>query len=112
MSRPMVSVGGRIGSVMTSRTGRLARGGDLVAERLQRLGVDPREARERLDRVGENLERYAGTDRQRRLLEPFACFGSERVCASQALAVAGQREEPVRLSVRMRVRGRFRGFGQ
>jgi hypothetical protein len=39
--------------------------------------------------------RDAGADRQRGLLEPFACLGPERVGAGESLAVAEQREEAV-----------------
>ena len=77
---------------------------DLAAERLQRVDVDLREGRERLDRVAQHVERDAGADRQRRLLQPLARLGAERVGAGQPLAVAEQRQEAVLLGVRARVR--------
>lgn len=53
-----------------SRADRLGCCRDLAAERLQRVDVDLREHRERLDRVGEDVEWDVGADRERRLLQP------------------------------------------
>ncbi len=65
--------------------------------------VDLRERRERLDRVPQHVERDAGADRQRRLLQPLAGLRPERVGAGQPLAVAEQRQEAVALGVGARV---------
>ncbi len=81
---------------------------DLHAERLHGCVVDPREAREGLDRVAEHLERDVGADGERRLLQPLTGFGPERVGAGQSLAVAEQRHEPVGLGVGVRVGGGLR----
>ncbi len=75
------------------------RRGDLGAERLQRVGVDLGEGRERLDRVAQHVERYVGADGQRGLLEPLAGLRPERVRAGQPLAVAEEGQEAVRLGV-------------
>ena len=82
----------------------LLRGRDLPAQRLKCLDVDLGESRKRLDRVTQNLNRYAGANRQRRLLKPLASLGSERVRTGQTLAVGKQGQEPVALGVRARVR--------
>ncbi len=73
--------------------------------------VDLREARERLDRVAQHVERDVGADRERRLLQPLAGLGPERVGAGQPLAVAEQRQEAVRLGVGVRVGGGLRDLG-
>ena len=65
------------------------------AQRLQRRDVDLREGRERLDRVAQHVERDVRADGQRRLLQPLARLGPERVGAGQPLAVAEQRQEAV-----------------
>ena len=75
------------------------------AQRLQRRDVDLRERRERLDRVGEDVDRDVGADGERRLLQPLAGLGTERVRARQPLAVAEERQEAVALGVGMRVGG-------
>ena len=75
-----------------------------AAERFQRVDVDLRERREGLDRVAQHVERHARADRQRRLLQPLARLGPERVGAGQPLAVAEQRQEAVALGVGARVR--------
>src|SRR5205085_2575591 len=62
-------------------------GGDLVAERRQRVGVDLGEGGKRLDRVAEHVERYMGADGQGGLLEPLAGLRSERIRTRQPLAV-------------------------
>ena len=72
-------------------------------QRFQRVDVDLRERRERLDGVAQHVERHLGADRQRRLLQPLAGLGAERVGAGQALAVAEQGEEAVGLGVGVRV---------
>ena len=66
-----------------SRAERLGRCRDLTAKRLQRGDEDLRERRERLDRVRQNAEWDLGTDRERRLLQPLARLGAERVGARQ-----------------------------
>ena len=91
-----------------SRADRLARRRDLPAERLQRGDVDLRERRERLDRVGQDVERDVGADRERGLLQPLARLGAERVGAGQPLAVAEERQEAVALGVGARVGGGLR----
>ena len=70
--------------------------------------VDPREAREGLDRVAQHLERDVCADGERRLLQPLTGFGPERVGAGQSLAVAEQRQEPVGFGVGVRVGGGLR----
>src|SRR5436190_7785856 len=79
----------------------------LVVERLERADVDLREGGEGLDRVAQHVQRDAGADGQRRLLQPFAGLGAERVGAGQALAVAEQGEEAVGFGVRARIRLRL-----
>src|SRR5262249_55409945 len=49
--------------------------------------------------------------RQRCLLQPLACFRSERVSAGEPLTVAQKCEEPVGLGVRPGVRGELRDIG-
>ena len=88
---------GQVGHLSVHRLRRLRHVRDRHAQRLQRRVVDRREARERLDRVAQHLERDVGPDRQRRLLQPLTGFGPERVGAGQPLAVAEQRQEPVGL---------------
>src|SRR5437867_10398740 len=61
--------------------------GDVHAELHHRGVVDPREARERLDRVAQHLERDVCADCERRLLQPLTGFGPERIGAGQSLAV-------------------------
>ena len=56
---------------------------------------DLRERREGLDGVGEDVEWDVGADSQRRLLQPFARLGTQRVRAGQSLAVTEQREKAV-----------------
>ncbi len=55
-----------------------------------------------------DVDRDAGADRQRGLLQPFPRLGAERVGAGQALAVAEQGEVAVGLGVGARV---GRGLG-
>jgi hypothetical protein len=43
--------------------------------------VDPREAREGLDGVAQHVERHVRADGERRLLQPLAGLGPERVGA-------------------------------
>ena len=88
-----------------ARPDRLVRGRDLVPKRLQRGDVDLRERGERLNRVAEDIERDAGADRERRLLQPLARLGAERVGAGQPLAVAEERQEAVVIALRPRVGG-------
>ena len=66
---------------------------DLAAQRLQRGDVDLGEGGERLDDVAQHVERHAGADGQRGLLQPLAGLGAERVGAGQPLAVAQQGQE-------------------
>ena len=93
------------------RLDRPVRCGDLAAEQLERVEVDLREGRERLDRVEQHVERDAGADRERRLLQPLARLRAERVGAGQRLAVAEQRQEAVALGVGARVRLGLRDLG-
>ena len=85
---------------------------DLRTQCLERLDVDFREGGEWLDRVGQDLDRYAGANRQRRLLKPLASFGAEGVGADQAGAVGEQGQEPVAVGIRARVRLGLRQFRQ
>ena len=55
----------------------------------------------------QNVQRNPGADRQRRLLQPLAGLGAERVGAGEPLAVAEQGEEAVGLGVGARVRLRL-----
>src|SRR5215208_6995615 len=89
----------------------LARWGDLAAERLHAGEVDLREGREGLDRVGEHVERDAGADGERGLLQPLAGLWAERVRAGEAFAVAEQRQEAVGLGVGARVGGGLGDLG-
>src|SRR3712207_4591440 len=66
---------------------RLERSGDLVAEGLDGRAIDLREGGEGLDRVGEHVERDAGADGQRRLLQPLPRLRAQRVRAREAFAV-------------------------
>ena len=78
------------------RDGRMAqatRRSATFVQLLHRVQVDLREGRERLDRVLEDVERHARADRERRLAEPLARLGADRVGAGEALAVGDQREE-------------------
>jgi hypothetical protein len=70
------------------RSDLLARPDDLAAERLRAGEVDLGEGREGLDGVREDVERDAGADGERRLLEPLAGLGAERVGAGESLPVA------------------------
>src|SRR6187549_548584 len=63
---------------------------DLLMQDAQRLDEDLRERRERLDRVAQDVERHAGADGERGLLEPFAGLRAEGVGAREPLAVAEQ----------------------
>src|SRR3954471_5595020 len=78
---------------------RLACRRDVLAECLQPGDVDLREGGERLDRVAEDVERDVRADRQRRLLEPLARLGPERVGTGQPLPVAEECQEAVALGV-------------
>src|SRR5580704_13280952 len=69
---------------------------------------DGREAREGLDDVAQNLQRYTGSYGERRLLEPLAGLRSECISTRQPDAVTEQGQESVRLGVLMAVR---RGLG-
>ena len=84
-------------------TGRRRPRSDLLAQFLQRFDVDLGEGRERLNRVGEDVERNVPAYRQRGLLEPLTGLGAERVGACQPCAVAQQREEPLGIGVRARI---------
>ena len=59
----------------------------------------------------QHVERDLGADGQRRLLQPLARLGPERVGAGQALAVAEQGEEAVGLGVGVRVGGGLGDLG-
>ena len=59
----------------------------------------------------QHVERDVGADRQRRLLQPLAGLGAERVGAGQPLAVAEQGQEAVGLGVGVRVGGGLGDLG-
>src|SRR5271157_1035767 len=76
-----------------SPLGRLARCRDLAAQRLERGDIDLGEGGEGLDRVAQHLERHAGTDRQRGLLDPLTRLGAQGVRAGQPVTVAEKGQE-------------------
>src|SRR5260370_26385442 len=71
--------GERLAPSWRSRPGRLAGGGDLDAERLQRVDVDLREGGEGLDDIAQHRQRHAGANGQRGLLQPLPGLRAERV---------------------------------
>src|SRR3954469_18682742 len=80
----------------------------LCAQRVQRSDVDLREGREGLDGVAQDVERHPCADGERRLLHPFALFGTERIRTCESLAVTEQRQEPKALLVCAGIRLRLR----
>ena len=111
-STPHASQRGPVLESLTAIPSRTARsGGDLAAERFQRVDVDLGEGGEGLDDVAQHLQRHAGADGQRGLLQPLAGLGAERVGAGQPLAVGQQGQEAVRLGVGVGVGGRLGHLG-
>ena len=89
----------RIGITRAADRAALLRAGQSVRQRsagaqqqrLERVDVDLGERGERLDDVAQDIERHAGADGQRGLLQPLAGLGAERIGAGQPFAVAESR---------------------
>jgi hypothetical protein len=81
---------------------------DLFAEHLQRVDEDLREGRERLDGVGQDLDRDVGMDRQRRLLQLTRPPPARARKRASTAPVAEERKEAIRFGIRARVGGGLR----